>query len=29
MDQLTFSDLEYEGKKRKTAGSCSWNAWTA
>ena len=29
MDQPTFAQLEYQGKKRKTRASCSWSAWTA
>ena len=29
MDQPTFADLEYQGKKRRTPRSCSWSGWTA
>ncbi len=29
MDQPTFADLEYQGKKRQTAANCFWNAWMA
>ena len=28
MDQPTFADMEYQGKKRKTRRVCSWSVWT-